>query len=108
MEGFKCALLLEKNAISPCLQDIFYEIKSSDTYKGIFPETVKLLNIIMSLPVGTATVERSFSEMKLIKTRLRSGLSNSNLEHLMKVAIEGPPLRDVDFNAIMDIFKQKK
>ena len=25
----------------------------------------------------------------------------------MKVAIEGPPLKDVDFNAIMDIFKQK-
>ena len=25
----------------------------------------------------------------------------------MKVAIEGPPLKDVDFNVIMDIFKQK-
>ena len=25
----------------------------------------------------------------------------------MKVAIEGPSLKDVDFNAIMDIFKQK-
>ena len=40
-------------------------------------------------------------------TRLRSRLSDSNLEHLMKVAIEGPPLKDVDFNAIIDIFKQK-
>ena len=25
----------------------------------------------------------------------------------MKVAIEGPPLKDVDFSAIMNIFKQK-
>ena len=33
-----------------------------------------------------------------------SRLSDSNLEHLMKVAIEGPPLKDVDFNAIIDIF----
>ena len=45
--------------------------------------------------------------MKLIKTRLRSRLSDSNLEHVMKISIECPPLTDVDFNAILDIFKQK-
>ena len=45
--------------------------------------------------------------LKLIKARLRSQLYDSNLENLMKVAIEGPPLKDVDFNAIMDICKQK-
>ena len=61
----------------------------------------------MSLPVGTATVEHSFSQMKLIKTRLHSHLSDSNLEHLMKIIIEGPLLTGVDFNAILDIFKQK-
>ena len=77
-------------------------MNKSHTYGGIFPETWKLLNITMALPVGTATVECSFSQMKLIKTRLRSRLSVSNLEHLMKISIEG-----VDFNAILDIFKQK-
>ena len=30
---------------------------------------------------GTASVEWSFSEMKLIKSHLRSHLSDSNLEH---------------------------
>ena len=59
---------------------------------------------MMALPVGTASVERSFSQMKLIKTRLRSCLSDLNLEHLMKIAIEGPQLTEVDFDAI---FKQK-
>ena len=43
----------------------------------------------------------------IIYTHLRSQLSDSNLKHLMKVTIEGPPLKDVDFNAIMDIFKTK-
>ena len=42
--------------------------------------------------------------MKLIKNCLRSRLSDSNLEYLMKISIEGPPLTDVDFNAILDIF----
>ena len=82
-------------------------MNKSHTYGGIFPETWKLLNFTMALPVGTATVERSFSQIKLIKTRLRSSLFDSNLEHLMKISIEGPPLTDVDFNAILDILKQK-
>ena len=68
---------------------------------------MKLLNILLILPVGTATVERSFSDMKMIKTRLRNRLSDDNLQHLMRVAIEGLELKDVDFNAILEVFKSK-
>ena len=68
---------------------------------------MKLLNILLTLPVGTATVERSFSDMKMIKTRLRNRLSDDNLQHLMRVAIEGLELKDVDFNAILEVFKSK-
>ena len=57
----------------------------------VCPKTWKLL--MMALPVSTASVERSFSEMKLIKTHLHSCLSDSNLEHFMKIAIEGPELK---------------
>ena len=78
----------------------------SKTYEGVFPETWKLLNIMMAFPVSTATVERTFSQMKLIKTCLCNRLSDSNLEHL-KIAIEGPSISNVDFNEIIDIFKQK-
>ncbi len=53
-------------------------------YSGIFPETFKLLNIILVIPVGTASVERSFSAMKLIKTRLCSGITDGNLGRLMR------------------------
>ena len=75
---FRLALLVEKKAImerkgesvSPSMQEILDEMNKSHTSGGIFPETWKLLNITMALPVGTATVERSFSQMKLIKTRL--------------------------------------
>ena len=45
--------------------------------------------------------------LKLLKLHLHSRLSDSSLENLMKVAIEGPPIKNVDFHAIMDIFKQK-
>ena len=78
-------------------------------YGGIFPETWKLLNILMALPVCIVSVERSFSEMKLIKSHLRtcSRLSDSNLEHLMKIAIEGPELTVVDFDGILGILNRR-
>ena len=47
------------------------------------------MNIMMTLPVGTATAERSFSHMKMIKSRLRNRLSDENLGRLLRIALEG-------------------
>ena len=105
----KKSLMERKNSpiLSPTMQDILEDMMKSKTYEGVFSETRKLLNIMMALLVSTATVEGTFSQMKLIKTRLRNRLSDSNLEYLMKIAIEGPSISNVDFNEILDIFKQK-
>ena len=63
--------------------------------------------MLLALPVGTATVERSFSEMNLVKTRLRNRLSDSNLSRLMRIAIGGPKLSSVDFNGILDVYMEQ-
>ncbi len=44
----------------------------------------------MVLPETTATVERSFSDMKQIKTRLRNRLGEDTLDQAMRISIEGP------------------
>lgn len=59
----------------------------SEAYNGIFPEVYNLANILLALPVGTATAEQSFSQMKMIKTRLRNRLSDQNLAHLMTIVV---------------------
>ena len=48
-----------------------------------------LAKVCLSIPVGAASVERSFSRMKMIKTRLRNRLGEQN-PHLMRIAIEMP------------------
>ena len=48
------------------------------------------------LPVTTATVERSFSDMKMIKTRLRSRLGEDTLDYALRICIEGPDTLDHD------------
>ena len=80
--------------------------RKADAYGGIFPEMFKLINIMLTLPVGTATVEGSFSQMNMIKTRLRNRLNDTNLKRLMRIAIEGPEMKLVDFDEVLDVFRE--
>ena len=86
----------------PILSAVKVHMESTGAHNGIFPETFKRLNIILVLPVGTASVERSVSYMKLININ-----TDQNLGQLMRIAIEGPELSAVNFNEVLDIFKQK-
>ena len=62
----------------------------------------------MTLPVSTASVERSFSQMKTIKTRLRNRMGESSLNHLMLIAIESPnELNDNKLNCIVNVWNDK-
>ena len=56
----------------------------------IFPNCLKLLHLLLIFPLSTACVERFFSKMKLVKTRLRNQLSQVNLENLLFIATEAP------------------
>ena len=81
------------------------ELVSNEMLKTMFPNLSTLATII---PVATASVERSFSQIKLIKTRLRSSLSDTSLSHLMKIAIETEDkLTDSDLETIVDIWNRK-
>ena len=67
-----------------------------------------LATISLSISIATASVERSFSKMKLIKTRLRNRLSETSLSHLMEIAIKSPDtLLDSDLEDIVDTWNRK-
>ena len=66
------------------------ELASNDMIKTLFPNLSKIGAICLSIPVTSASVERSFSQMKLIKTRLISSLNDKSLSNLMKIALESP------------------
>ena len=68
----------------------------------------KLAAICLTLPVSIASVERSFSHMKQIKTRLRNRMGEQSLSNLMKVAIESPEtLVDKDLEEIVCVWNRK-
>ncbi|CAM8986774.1 unnamed protein product [Rhodiola kirilowii] len=53
-----------------------------------FPMIYRLICLILTIPVATATTERAFSSMKIIKNNLRNKMSNEFLDDLMVVYIE--------------------
>ena len=50
-------------------------------------------------------MERSFSHLKMIKTRLRSCLSDCSVAQLMRASIEGPEIDAVEFEEVLEILK---
>ena len=66
------------------------------------------MNIFLVLPIGTALVERLFNVLKMIITSLRSQLSDCSIAQLMRILIEGPEIDAVEFEEILEIFKEHK
>ena len=85
-----------------------HELVTNETLISMLPNLNTLASICLTIPIGTASVERSFSQMKMIKTRLRNRLGEKSLSHLMKLAIESPEkLSDSDLENIVDIWYRK-
>ena len=104
---FKRHLYNRFNSVSA--QDMTATVVASESQCLMFPNVVKLLRIYQVIPLTTATVERSFSTLKLVKTNLRNRLKDSMLDWCMRIAIEGPDsLSDEDIAAIIQIWKEKR
>ena len=61
-----------------------------------FPEVYKLILLFVTIPVTVATAERSFSKLKLIKTYLRSAISQERLDNLAVLSIENTEAKAID------------
>ena len=57
-------------------------------YKKAFDGIYRLLLMAVTLPVTSASCERTFSKMKIVKTYLRNSMSNDRLSNLAVLSIE--------------------
>ncbi|XP_058726686.1 uncharacterized protein LOC131598065 [Vicia villosa] len=98
------------------LSTLSCSLSPKDGYKAFSIDTIcslvetyflidRLLRLIMTLPVSTATTERSFSAMKIIKTKLRNKMDDGFLGDSMTVYIEGEISASISSESITDDFK---
>jgi len=69
-----------------------------------FPTVSIAYRIMLTIPVTVASAERSFSKLKLIKSYLRSTMSQERLNGLAILCIEKNVLENLDFEEVINDF----
>ena len=70
----------------------------------MFDMVFLLLKLILLLPVATTSVERAFSAMSLVKTKLRNKMGDSLLDDCLVTFIERDLFFKVDEDDIIETF----
>ncbi|MFS7995234.1 putative HAT dimerization domain, ribonuclease H-like superfamily [Helianthus anomalus] len=68
----------------------------------------RLIKLSLVLPVATASVERSFSSMKLVKTELRNRMGDGYMNDSCICYIENEFLQQVSVESVMQRFQKMK
>ncbi|XP_069823176.1 zinc finger MYM-type protein 1-like [Dendropsophus ebraccatus] len=84
-------LSIEKEMVST--EQILPFLIANDMHRA-FPNLSILYRIYLTIPVSSAKAERSFSRLKLIKTRLRTCMHEARLSNLTLLSIE----RDIEID----------
>ena len=131
----KCCLNLESNLTNGEESDIdgkdlflelqiFQKMLPDEAYKGespwtsiqimefakrmdMFPNVLVAYKILLTIPVTVASAERSFSKLKLLKTYLRSTMTQERLNGLALLSIERQFLESLDCRKIIEVFASK-
>lgn len=89
------------------IQTICDLLNVQSTGKSMFCEYTTLIRLYLTVPVTTATAERSFSAMNRVKTYLRSSMTQQRLNHVIIPHIHKERLDELDLNSICSTFISK-
>ena len=79
------------------------------TWKSLFYSYIyRLITLVVTLPVSTATTERAFSAMNIIKNRLRNKMEDDFLMDFMILYIEKEIAAKFGTESIIDDFQDLK
>lgn len=74
----------------------------------VYPNVAIALRIMLTLPVTTATAERSFSKLKLVKNYLRTTLSQEKTTNLAIISIEHEIVDGLNLDDVIGTFADLK
>ena len=78
--------------------------KNSKHYKLVY----RIVRLVLTLLVSTATIERAFSTMKVVKTNLRNKLENDFLTNSLMLYVEKYIASTFSLDSIVDDFEDLK
>ncbi|XP_022024719.1 uncharacterized protein LOC110925056 [Helianthus annuus] len=72
-----------------------------------YPYAIIAYKVLLTISVTVASAERSFSKLKLLKTYLRSTMSQERLNGLATISIESEILDTMDYKELIESFASK-
>jgi hypothetical protein len=69
-----------------------------------FPNLSRIIKIALTIPLTSASAERSFSNLKIIKNRLRSTMTQDRLDSLMLMSVESDICQKLDIGELVKRF----
>ena len=73
-----------------------------------YSEVIKVLRIAATLPETTASNERLFSSLEIVKNYLRSTTGDDCLSHLLLIFAEKDLVKSLDYSQLVDDFPKRK
>jgi hypothetical protein len=87
---FRTYLLTQKKGGKLMTQrEVCVKLVQDGILKDIYPQLSLAAEIFLIAPISTATVERDFSTMNRVLTKLRNRLTIEHVDQLMRISIEG-------------------
>ncbi|KAH3806666.1 hypothetical protein DPMN_134990 [Dreissena polymorpha] len=71
-------------------------ISVNDVMAQKFPNILPVIYLILSISPSSAEAERGFSQLKLLKTRLRTRMTQPVLNNLLCIKLEAPDVEHFD------------
>ena len=69
-----------------------------------YPNAIIAYRILLTIPVTVASAERSFSKLELLKSYLRSTMTQKRLNGLATIALEIDVLEKINYEDIIEAF----
>ncbi len=69
---------------------------------------LSLVELLFCIPISNGHVERMFSHLKHIKSEKRSTMSENHLDDILRISVDGPPLKDWDAGATIRLWWNDK
>lgn len=86
----------------------FLEFITEYDFSDSVPNVTLALRFFLTICVSVASCERSFSKLKLIKSYLRSTMSQVRLTNLAMLSIEHEVAKSIDFDSVISKFASYK
>ena len=77
-------------------------------YNDVFPNIIKLIQIVYCIPFSSVECERGFSRQNKIKTKDRNSLATNTLDMLIRISLEGSESSKFNYNRAYIIWSNQK